>query len=445
MMSRKSLLIMRNECWRRVTSRTFILTTLLGPALLVGLLALVIIGVSSSIGDEFGGKNESLRIAIIDKTGVLGDQMIRENDGNHVLFHFDGDHDSAVEDAVSSRMDAFILIPETIISGTGQPVLYSFQDRGFRVQLELAGIIERSLKDHLLLEANVTDDIRAILDRSVGLDFALTGYEDAQSTANSSLDVDATTDDVGIVMMGTILALMMYMTILIYGTLIMYGVIEERSTRVVEIIVSSVRPIDLMMGKVLGIGLVGLIQMLTWLLIIIGGLVFASPIVGLFVDPAMVDASSQEVLSSIDLILSELSIQLVMAIVVYFIGGYLMYGGLLAAVGSMVDSPQDAQTLLIPVIIPIMAPMMFLSVILLSPNGAISMGLSLFPLTSPVTMAVRLAIGSVPVWQLLISLASLIVSVFGAIWVSAQIYRSSILMYGKKPSLKTVFTYLKTG
>jgi len=445
-MSRKCLLIMRSEFWRRVTSKTFILTTLLGPALLMGLIALVVIGISFSIDDEFGGDNASLRIAIVDETRVLGDQIIQENDSHHLLFN--ADLGSARRGVQSGDMDAYILIPQSIISGESQPVLYSSQDRGFGVQLELGGMIERSLEDHLLLQANVTIDVRAILDRSISLEYASMEHEGDPSTLNGS--ADDTDDEVGLIMLGTILAMIMYLTILVYGSLILYGVMEERTTRVVEIIVSSVRPLDLMMGKVVGIGFVGLAQILTWILMIVGALIFASPMIGLFADPALIEASSspvssQEIMSSLDFVLSQLSIQLVIGILLYFIGGYLMYGGFYAAVGTMVDSPQEAQTLLLPMIIPMVIPMMFLSVILLSPNSAVSMGLSMFPLTSPVTMTVRLAVGAVPTWQLVISLGALIASVFGAIWVSSRIYRASILMYGKKSSLKTMLTYLQTS
>ena len=436
-MSRKSLVIMRSEFMRRVTSKTFILITLLGPALLAGFLAVMIMISVSSISsfDE-----EPLQIAVVDETGVLEARILSQDIGIHTLVP--ADLNSARDDVLGGKLDAYIHIPEEVVSGTLSPVLYSERGGGLGVRVVLGRIIERSLEDHLLAQQNITADVRAILDRSIWLDTIRLNEglgEGAEEVGSSD----------GYIVMGGVLGMIMHLAMLIYGSLILYGVIEERTTRVVEIIVSSVRPFDLLMGKVMGIGLVGFVQMAVWMIMIVGGMVLASPIIGMFIDPAIyalpAAASNQEVLAAANISLPRISVDMFVWFILYFVGGYFLYGGLFAAVGTLVDSHQESQTLLLPLIMPMIISAMFLSPVIMNPDSGLALGLSLFPLTSPVPMIVRLAVGDVPIWQLLLSYGILVLSFLGSIWVSARIYRASILMYGKKASLKSITGYLQNG
>ena len=439
-MSRKSLVVMQNEFMRRVTSKTFILTTLLGPAILIGFVVITIMISISAVEDSFdeysSEETSSLRIAVVDETGVLNARILSQDTGDHVLVT--ADLNAAHEGVLDGRFDAYVRIPPEVISGTRQPMLYSKEGSGRGVRGTLGGIIERALEDHLLADRNVSADVRSILDRVVWLDMVRLTDEGEEAGAPE-----------GYVIIGGALGMIMYITMLIYGSLILYGTLEERTTRVVEIIVSSVRPFDLLMGKVLGIGLIGFVQMAVWMLMFLGAMILAGPIVGLFIDPAIYDlpatATSQEILAATNISLPQISVGLFVWFILYFIGGYLLYGGLFATVGTLVDSPQESQSLMVPLLMPMIISIIFLSPVMMNPDGGLALGLSLFPLTSPVPMIVRMSVMDVPFWQLVLSYGLLVLSFIGSIWVSARIYRASILMYGKKPSLRVIASYLRNG
>lgn len=440
MMSRKSLVVMQNEFMRRVTSKTFILTTLLGPALLIVFFAVIIMISISAVEDSFdeysSEETSSLRIAVVDETGVLNARILSQDTGDHVLVT--ADLNAAHEGVLDGLFDAYVRIPPELISGTRQPMLYSQEGSGRGVRGTLGGIIERALEDHLLADRNVSADVRSILDRVVWLDMVRLTDEGEEAGAPE-----------GYVIIGGALGMIMYITMLIYGSLILYGTLEERTTRVVEIIVSSVRPFDLLMGKVLGIGLIGFVQMAVWMLMFLGAMILAGPIIGLFIDPAVYDlpatATSQEILAATNISLPQISVGLLVWFILYFIGGYLLYGGLFATVGTLVDSPQESQSLMVPLLMPMIISIIFLSPVMMNPDSGLALGLSIFPLTSPVPMIVRMSVMDVPFWQLLLSYGLLVLSFIGSIWVSARIYRASILMYGKKPSLRVIASYLRNG
>ncbi|MCY3629388.1 MAG: ABC transporter permease [Bacteroidetes bacterium] len=440
-MSHKTLVVTRSEFMRRVTSKTFILTTLLGPVLLGGFIAVMVMISVSTIEDSLDESfsTESLQIGIVDETGVLGTRIMDQGAGENTIVLIAPD---SVEDAmINGEIDAYVQIPSDIITANAQPVLHSRDGGRYGVRLALSETIERSLKDFLLAQNNVAPDVRAILDRSVWVESL--AYDEEREVRE-----EAESDDAYFIL-GGILGMLMYMGILIYGTLILYGAMEERTTRVVEVIVSSVRPFDLLMGKVLGIGLVGFVQMATWAVMLVGVTILAAPLIELFIDPVMYDlpanASTQELMAAADIPIPGISPAILIWFLLYFVGGYLLYGGLFAAVGTMVDSPQESQTLLLPLMMPIIISIMFMSTVIVDPDGSLAVGLSLFPLTSQVPMIVRIAIGGVPLWQILLSYGLLLGSFLASIWVSARIYRASLLMYGKKPSLKTVIGYLRTG
>lgn len=442
-MRRKILVVTRSEFMRRVTSKTFIVTTLLGPLLLVGFFAVTVMISLSTLEDDFDGPfgaTGMLRIGIVDETGVLGDRIIDQGAGGNATLVL------IMPDSLDNQMtrgdvDAYVRIPAEMITANEQPVLYSVNEDARRVQWTLSEAIEWALKDYLFAENNISANVRAILDRSVFLEIFTKDAEE-----ESSEEVEA---EEGYYILGLTLGTLMYMGILIYGTLIMYAAMEERTTRVVEVLVSSVRPFDLLMGKVLGIGLVGFAQMAVWGIMIVGGTVLASPMIGLFVDPAMYDlpasATNQEILAAAEIVLPSISPSLFTWFILYFVGGYLLYGGLFAAVGTMVDSPQESQGLLLPLMMPIIISIIFMGPIMIAPNGPLAVGLSIFPLTSSVPMITRIAIGAAPFWQITLSYGLLLGSFLTSIWVSARIYRASLLMYGKKPSLKTLVGYLRSG
>ncbi len=426
---------------RRATSKKFIVATLLGPLLLIGFLLVAIMISISSVEESLDelSSPDPLQIGLADETGVLGSRILERGIGENILVLMSPD--SLRNAMIRGEIDAYVRIPSDILTTNAQPVLHSLSGDRYLVRSALSDAIERSLQDYFLAQNNVGPDIRAILDRSIWVE--LQNY-------NEERDEYVETDwDAGYFILGGILGVLMYLGIIIYGTLILYGTMEERTTRVVEIVASSVRPFDLLMGKVIGIGLVGFAQMAIWFIMLIGATILAAPIIEFFVDPSVYDlpsnASSQEIIAAADIPLPSISPTILIWFLLYFIGGYLLYGGLFAAVGTMVDSPQESQTLLVPLMMPIIISIMFMGPIILDPHSSLAVGISLFPLTSSVPMIVRIAIGDVPLWEILLSYGLLLGTFLTSIWISARIYRASLLMYGKKPSLKTMIGYLRSG
>lgn len=279
-----------------------------------------------------------------------------------------------------------------------------------------------------------------------------------------SLDMEGAEEskDVGIsTALGFGGAIMIYFFIFMYGIQIMRGVIEEKTSRIVEIIISSVKPFQLMLGKIIGIAMVGLTQFLSW--IILSGILYSlimALIMGGDIEAlnqgkgAMDDPNVQEALKSmggtenltpqavVDGILSEIPLmKLLLSFLFYFLGGYLLYGALLAAVGSAVDSEADSQQFMMPITIPLIFSFVVAQVVMENPDGPMAFWLSMFPLTSPIIMMVRIPFG-VEIWELLLSMTLLILGFIGATWVAAKIYRTGILMYGKKITYKELWKWL---
>jgi len=234
---------------------------------------------------------------------------------------------------------------------------------------------------------------------------------------------------------------LIYIMLFIYGSMVMRGVMEEKTNRIAEVIISSAKPFQLMLGKIIGIGGVGLTQFLIWVLLVIGLqflIPFISPELGRQIQMASTAGGPQGggmigVINS----LKTLPIgSILFSFVFYFIGGYMMYAALFAAVGSMVnEDPQEAQQLIFPITMPIILSFVIMTQAINQPDSKLAIFGSLFPLTSPIVMMGRISYG-VPTWQLLTSMALLVVGFLGTTWLAAKIYRTAILMYGKKPRLK---------
>ena len=201
------------------------------------------------------------------------------------------------------------------------------------------------------------------------------------------------------------------------------------------------------MGKVLGIGAMGLVQMSFWSILIAGGTIFSGTIVSFFVDSASLNlpdtASQAEVLDAVGLNVPDLGPEVFIFFVIYFLLGYLLFATLFAGIGSAVEQQQDAQSLMIPVMMPIIVSIIFLQAVIEAPNSTLSLALSLIPFTSPIPMVVRIAMIDVPWWQIGLSLSLLAGTFVGAVWVSSRIYRVGILSYGKKPSLKEIIKWMR--
>jgi ABC-2 type transport system permease protein len=244
---------------------------------------------------------------------------------------------------------------------------------------------------------------------------------------------------------GYLMGFIIYMSVFIYGAMVMHGVMEEKTSRVVEIMASSVRPFDLLMGKVLGIGAMGLFQMILWGILLIAGAFVIGGVAGIFIDPATLtaDVPGAEVPDIPGLGTFSIPWTIVFWFFLFFLGGYLLYASLFASVGAAVEQSQDAQSLMFPVTIPIIIPILFISYVIEEPNAPLSVGLSLVPFFSPILMMVRLGAANVPLYEVIASFVLLIAGFLVAIWMSARIYRIGILMYGKKASFRDLARWVR--
>ncbi len=426
----KIWIILKSEFKRRVTSKAFILTTLLGPLALIGFMVIVaIITVSAMTGD-------TRTVAIVDDTGVLLERLLDQENDSHTFVAADAPIDSVRQRVLRGEYDGYLVLPAALLTGESRATYYAVEGGGSTLENFLENRIERALEEHRMSEQNVAPEVLEILKTNVSV---------------SNVKLSETGEEAGssefYALLGIIMGMLIYMAMLIYGTVVMYGVIEEKTTRVVEVIVSSVRPFQLLMGKVLGIGAMGLVQMTVWAGLILAGVTFAGSVISLFLDPAAMSlpetASQQEMLAQAGLSLPSLSAGIFVWFVLFFLLGYLLYAGLFATVGAMVEQQQDTQSLVLPVMLPIILSIIFIQPIVESPNSPLAVALSLIPLTSPVPMVVRLAVTDVPFWEVLLSFALLIGGFVGTIWLSSRIYRVGILMYGKKASFKDLVRWFR--
>jgi ABC-2 type transport system permease protein len=251
---------------------------------------------------------------------------------------------------------------------------------------------------------------------------------------------------------GMIMGFAIYISLFFYGTMIMKGVMEEKTNRIVEVIISSLKPFELMMGKIIGIALVGLTQFVIWVVLVTllgggsSGLIMSQMELPAEAQQAMSQAGQTPSMSDAGSFLSAILgfnfTYIISVFVFYFITGYLFYGALFAAIGSAVDSETDTQQFMLPVTMPlVLAIVLAQSAVMSNPNGTLAFWLSVIPLTSPIVMMMRIPFG-VPGWELALSMVFMIIGFVFAVWIASRIYRIGILMYGKKPSYKEIGKWL---
>ena len=428
---KKIWIVLKSEFIRRVRSVWFIVGTLLAPLILVGVSVLPAVIGAAAIGSD------ERTIVVVDETNVLLDNFIEEIGDQYNVIEPSGiSADSLREAVLAGNYDGFLIIPAPIIDGGGEAEFYSVEGSGLTGAARLGNSLSRALEEYRLDAYDISDEVRAIL-------------EDYVSVRTVKLTEDGEEADSGAFysLLGYIMGFIIYMAMFLYGAYVIQGVLEEKTTRVIEVMVSSVRPFQMLMGKVLGIGAVGIVQMVTWSVLILGVIFFAGSLIAFFLDPADlnlgVDASQEELLQAANITIPSIHPSVFLWFVLFFLGGYLLYASLFAAVSSVVEQQQDAQGLLTPVYILIIIPIMFIVFFVESPNSTLAISLSMVPFFSPILMVVRIAVTEVPLWQSLLSYVLLIGTFIGAMWVSSRIYRIGILSSGKKPSLRELARWVR--
>lgn len=438
-MLNKIKLIIAREYLTRVKKKSFIIMTFLGPILMAGLM---LVPIWLALKDK-----DIQLIEVIDETGKFINQF--ENTKTLLFEHQFKNIEEAKAEFYDTKYTSILHI--TSVEQSSDVKMYYKKQPGITTVQKIKNTIEKGIR-------NIDLENKYKITKS-----QIEASEPNVEIESISLDMEGAEEskDVGIsTALGLGGAIMIYFFIFMYGIQIMRGVIEEKTSRIVEIIISSVKPFQLMLGKIIGIALVGLTQFLSW--IILSTILYS--LISVFFMGGDIEAMSQgqdalnnpevqEAIKSvgvksddpsaiIDGILAEIPIvKLLLSFLFYFLGGYLLYGALLAAVGSAVDSEADSQQFMMPITIPLIFSFVVAQTVMDNPDGPMAFWLSMFPLTSPIIMMVRIPFG-VEVWELILSMILLILGFLGATWVAAKIYRTGILMYGKKVTYKELWKWL---
>ncbi|MEL6864859.1 MAG: ABC transporter permease, partial [Bacteroidota bacterium] len=391
--------------------------------------------------------NESSRIAVVDESGILGKGQIPSlKDGNTHFIRSSASLEELKKQVDEGVFNAILVIPPIKRLQAETHRIYYYADKNPNITIEsvIKQRIKKRIRDYKIREMQLDKEQLAALDVYIELE--------PEPISEGAEDASSMTGAVGAII-GTFMGIIMYMTVFIYGMMVMRSVMEEKMNRIVEVMISSVRPFQLMMGKIIGVGAVGLTQVGIWAILIPIVYLFVILVFGLDVSAmssgtAMADVSmEQEEMQQMSLqILSEIQAQkwvlIIPLFIFYFLGGYFLYASLFAAVGSaMGDDLGEGQALTIPITIPVVIAFYIMIVAVQAPHSNLAIWSSIFPLFSPIVMPARIAFDPAP-WQILLSIAVLILSSIFFVWLSGRIYRVGILMYGKKVSLRELGKWL---
>lgn len=441
-MSKVSLIIKR-EYLTRVRKKSFIIMTILGPILMA---SLFVVPVLMAKYDE----NEVSKIQVIDESGIFKGKL---QDSESMVFEMDTMSLPVAKTIFNPEQHTAILyIPANVVNNTGAIMLFSAKQPNINLVTSIERTIQKELESMKLKGLGINQETLDQIKTRVRVN-TRTLTEQGEEETSAGL-----TTIVG--MLGGVL---IYMFIFLYGAQVMRGVIEEKTNRIVEVIISSVKPFQLMMGKIIGIALVGLTQFLLWIVLTF---TISSVVSNIFIDSnqmkeqmmhrqsplgtplpegvedgATVNSDKGElagIMNSVDSINFPL---LIGAFLFYFLGGYLLYGALFAAIGAAVDGESDTQQFMLPITIPLILSFIVAQSILQNPESKIGFWFSMIPFTSPVVMMVRIPFGVAP-WELILSMVLLVAGFIITTWLAARIYRTGILMYGKKVSWKELGKWL---
>jgi ABC-2 type transport system permease protein len=408
--------IVRREYVERVRTKAFVVGTILGPIVLGAMMII------PAFAARAGSK--PLRVAVLDRTGAVQAQV--EEALRAATFEgksrFEpvpmpdappGSREAALKKAVlAGELDGYLELPADAVEKSSA----SYYGRNVSNRMDLSRM-ERAVGGVLVsrrLSAAGLDPDR-VKDLTRGLDLR-----------TIRLTEQGEREDRGAALIFSIIMLMiLYVSILMWGQFVMTSVIEEKGSRVIEVLASGVTPTTLLAGKLLGVGSAGLTQFLVWSLSLLGVSLFAAgPLSGSFTMP-------------------EVTPLILVSFVLFFLLGFAFYSCLYAAIGAAVNTVQEAQSLVFPVMMPIIAGMVMFPAVLEAPDGPLAFTLSMIPGVSPLIMFLRIVVLTPPAWQILLSVALMALAVMGLVWVVARIYRVGILMYGKKPTFPEMMRWVR--
>ncbi len=433
-MNSKIGIIIGREYTERVSKKSFIISTILMPLLMLGLMiAPALITIFST--------TDTKTIAVIDNSNVIAQSLKSNDEINYISL--DVPLDSALTNA---DIDGVLLIEESILTSSTGVSLYTNEASSITIEQNITSQIENTIEEQRLKNYEI-ENLEEILDAvkaNVSLQTFRNDQEEGSNASSSFLSY----------IIGTIMTFMLYIFLLLYGQMVMTSIIEEKNNRVLEIVVSSIKPAQLMMGKIIGIGLVAVTQVLIWaaLISIISGSILPALLptevmteVTAFNngsidtntatnDPDLLHAIS--VLGNVGYILSIFGY-----LMLFLIGGFLFYSSIYAAIGSAVDNIQDAGQFQSIVVFPIIIGLILSMTVVNDPNSTLATIMSIIPFTAPMVMMARIPFG-IATWEIIVSLVLLYISFLFMVWVAAKIYRVGIFMYGKKPSITDLIRWI---
>ena len=433
-----ALIIMR-EFKERVYKKSFILTTLLMP------LFFAAISVAPTLIMLYA-KGDTKTISVIDNSGIVA-PLLESNEDVAFVTIDGGDLQEELKKSLESDDFGLLYIGEDIVNNPNNVQLYTNTSSSMLVEESIADQIEEIVEAERLKENNISD-LKQILEK-IEVDISLSTFRnDKENTASSS----AASSFIGIA-----LGFVLYFFLIVYGSIVMQSIIEEKSSRILEVLVSTVRPFDMMMGKILGVAAVAVTQIVIW------G-VLSVAISALLVPAIMPD----DILSSVEAIKGGADVmalasngvdvetvaalasitntayiaKMVALLVLFMVGGFLLYAAMYAAVGASVDTAQDAQQLTTPIMLPIIIAFIILTMVMNDPNSPMVVWCSIIPFTSPIVMMGRIPSG-IPTSQIIASIVTLYATFIFMVWLAGKIYRVGIFMHGKKPTFKDLYRWLK--
>lgn len=413
-------LIIQREYLSRVRRKSFIISTILMPVLMIGLMAL------PSLVAVLSGPEEK-SVAVVDNSGILEKAFVSSNG-----IKFEIASDVPLSDLKAREdLDAILVVPQNIVDDSDGLTLYTNGSPSPQSEMFIAQILNNAIEQIKLKQYNIEnlDQIIAEVRTNVSM-----------KTIRIDGDEEQATSSIASYFIGLIMAFILYMFIILYGQMVMTSIIEEKNNRVLEIVVSSVKPTHLMLGKILGIGAVAVTQLLIWGALIGGFTAFVMPSLINNAVSATGDVDLLNILSTLGDPTYIFSMFGLMGLFLIF--GYIFYSAINAAIGSAVDNIQDASQLQAFAVVPIIIGMIFSMTALNDPNSTLAVWLSMIPFTSPMVMMARIPFGVSP-FEIIASLVILLISMYLMIWFSAKVYRVGIFMYGKKPTIKELIRWAR--
>lgn len=422
-------LIISREYSERVRNKSFIVVTLLMPLFMIGIM------VAPALLMYYGGGSEQKRVMVIDRSGMIVERLYSSPEVEYV----DISEMSKAEACAryNNEAEAFgILYIGSVVDARDSVQLITNTSSSMMLEESISGQISAIVEQDKLLSYNIEnlDEILA----SIETDIQLSTFVNNGTGAEESME--STSSDMNYII-GLILGMLLYMIIIIYGQMVLTSVVEEKASRVIDVMVTSCTPFQLMMGKILGIAAVAVTQIAIWAILVVSASKFLLPALM----PADVAATSDAMLSAVMGTLGDAGYlaTIFMYMLLFIVGGFLLYASLYAASGSAVDSVQDGQQFNSIIMMPIILSIIVMMSVFNDPNSSLAVWSSLIPFTSPVVMMARIPFG-IPTWEIIVSLVLLYATFLLTTWLAAKIFRVGIFMHGKRPSWGELWQWIRS-